>query len=537
MTDKTRREFLKTLGTTTTAVSLSTLPVPTLQQPPSVATAALRQQFGRLGFKPDSQLKQYSNNRVGVHIPYTEGNKSALTEWLNASDDRTITAEHDALRSITAQLPVSDLASGLASTAPIDEPDFIDEAIGVDAELTMSIPEPVDLAETPAVPEYSGLSGIIAGAFGFSLSASNEVAQDDAEPGTVAEARDVTGAPDTLVDAVDTSQITVAVIDTGLNTAGGSLLGSESRVLDASKNMLTGETVADQGVDAVADGQSHGSHVASTIAADPTDSTFNADYRGFLPSCDLLILKALGDDGSGSTAAIADAVTYAADQGADLLCMSLGSPLWSVQLDRALEYANGAGSIPFVAAGNNRSLPNPTPFINSPGDSKASIAVAAGEVRPASETRGGSFSAVGPDPGTTDASNGATEGTGPDIASTGVKLTALTPGTTGSLNEDTKSGTSMATPSAVGAAGLILAETGVSGREEMETRIEEYAKRAPRMGVEEAGAGWMHAEQIIDGTAPDQTQKEARNDEAGARDESWRALSRAYGRSIARRLL
>ena len=190
--------------------------------------------------------------------------------------------------------------------------------------------------------------------------------------------------------------------------------------------MQTGDTVTDQGVDAVGDGQGHGTHVASTIAARPPDTTLSADFRGFLPSCDLLVLKALDDDGSGSTADIARAVTYAADQGADLICMSLGSPLWSVELDRALAYATGAGAVPFVAAGNNRSLPNPTPYINTPADSPAAISIAAGEVRPAEKTRGGSFSAVGPDPGTADASDGETAGSGPALASTGVKLTALT---------------------------------------------------------------------------------------------------------------
>jgi len=295
--------------------------------------------------------------------------------------------------------------------------------------------------------------------------------------------------------------------------------------------------VTDQGVEAVADGQGHGSHVAASIAANPTDSQQSADFRGALPNGDLLVLKALGDNGSGSTSDIARAVTFAADEGADLICMSLGSPLWSVELDRALEYATGAGAIPWVAAGNNRSMPNPAPFINSPSDSPAAISVAAGEVRPPKETRGGSFSAVGPDPGTVDASSGATSGTGPDIASTGVKLTALTASTTGSLSETTLSGTSMATPMAVSCAGLLVAETGISDVDELRTRITEYAAAAPRMGVEEAGAGWMDAKAAIEEIDPEQDQAAARNDQAQARDQSWRGLSNAYGGQIGRFLL
>jgi subtilisin family serine protease len=187
-----------------------------------------------------------------------------------------------------------------------------------------------------------------------------------------------------------------------------------------------------------------------------------------------------------------------------------------------------------IAAGNNRSTPNPTPFVNSPGDMPTAITVAAGEARPPDKTRLGSFSAVGPDPGTADYSGGESSGVAPNIAAPGVKVTALVASETGTTSETTLSGTSMAAPCVTGGLGLLLAGTDVEQKHDpVLTRLTDYARPAPKAGVEEAGAGWLSVESMIDEINPEQPQADARTDSAQARDESWRSLSSSYGASVA----
>ncbi|TWT38706.1 Major intracellular serine protease precursor [Blastopirellula retiformator] len=61
----------------------------------------------------------------------------------------------------------------------------------------------------------------------------------------------------------------------------------------------------------------HGTHVASTIAG---------KHVGVAPRAKLYIAKALGDNGSGSDRAVANAIFWLIDQGVDIINMSLGSP-------------------------------------------------------------------------------------------------------------------------------------------------------------------------------------------------------------------
>jgi len=68
---------------------------------------------------------------------------------------------------------------------------------------------------------------------------------------------------------------------------------------------------------------SHGSHVAGTIAA--ADNGFGV--IGVAPEAKLCLVKVLGDGGSGSFANVAAGIMYAADQGVDVINMSLGGAL------------------------------------------------------------------------------------------------------------------------------------------------------------------------------------------------------------------
>jgi subtilisin len=94
------------------------------------------------------------------------------------------------------------------------------------------------------------------------------------------------------------------------------------------------------------DRDGHGTHVCGIIAA-------NGQISGVAPKCDLFMGKILGDDGSGQTSYIIDAVKYAMRLNVDILSMSLGThtqPEDSVL--QALQAASKAGTVIVVAAGN-----------------------------------------------------------------------------------------------------------------------------------------------------------------------------------------
>jgi serine protease len=133
--------------------------------------------------------------------------------------------------------------------------------------------------------------------------------------------------------------VVVAVIDSGVSTHLGDL--SPSR-------FLKGYNFVDRNAD-FEDDHGHGSHVAGTIGED-TDN--NKGVAGMAYNCRIMPLKVLSADGSGSTMAIAEAIVYAADNGANVINMSLGGGGYSEVLEDACKYAYGKGVTVVAAAGN-----------------------------------------------------------------------------------------------------------------------------------------------------------------------------------------
>jgi thermitase len=69
----------------------------------------------------------------------------------------------------------------------------------------------------------------------------------------------------------------------------------------------------------------------------------------------LVIGRVLGNDGSGTYAAIASGIRWAADQRAIIISMSLGGSSGSQALSDAIDYAAGKGCLIIAAAGNSNS--------------------------------------------------------------------------------------------------------------------------------------------------------------------------------------
>ncbi len=134
------------------------------------------------------------------------------------------------------------------------------------------------------------------------------------------------------------SGVTVAVIDTGI-----------SPVPDLKTTKLVkGYDFVNDRIEAF-DDAGHGTHVAGTIA----QSTNNAyGVAGIAYESSLMPLKVLASSGGGTVADIAEAIRFAADNGADVINMSLGGAGESKLMEEAITYAYQKGVVIVAAAGN-----------------------------------------------------------------------------------------------------------------------------------------------------------------------------------------
>jgi serine protease len=100
-----------------------------------------------------------------------------------------------------------------------------------------------------------------------------------------------------------------------------------------------------------ADGRrSHGTQIATIIAARAGNGIGGS---GVAPEADLMPIRVLEPDLSGSSRAIADGLRFAADHGADVANVSIAGPSPSRVLSRAIGYAVARGVTIVAAAGND----------------------------------------------------------------------------------------------------------------------------------------------------------------------------------------
>jgi thermitase len=100
------------------------------------------------------------------------------------------------------------------------------------------------------------------------------------------------------------------------------------------------------------DDNGHGTHVAGIAAAATNNDT---GIAGVSWGARIMPIKVLNSSGNGSFAEVAAGITWAADQGAQVINLSLGGSSPSSVLEDAVNYAYGKGIILVAAGGNSGS--------------------------------------------------------------------------------------------------------------------------------------------------------------------------------------
>ena len=134
--------------------------------------------------------------------------------------------------------------------------------------------------------------------------------------------------------------VVVAVIDTGVCLSHEDL---EGRVLDNGYDFVDND-------DDPEDVFGHGCSVAGIIAANIDNGV---GIAGFAPNSSILPVRVLGPSGSGSMADVAAGIVYAADNGADIINLSLGSMVGSQVTKDAVDHAIASGVTIIASAGNS----------------------------------------------------------------------------------------------------------------------------------------------------------------------------------------
>jgi major intracellular serine protease len=132
--------------------------------------------------------------------------------------------------------------------------------------------------------------------------------------------------------------VKIAVIDTGCDLDHP----------DLKENLLPGKNFISLNNEPH-DDNGHGTHVAGTIAAQNN----GCGMVGVAPKAKIIPVKALNNKGNGNLNNLIDAIIWSADNKADFITMSLGSPNGCRELEEAIIYANTKKSIVFCAAGNS----------------------------------------------------------------------------------------------------------------------------------------------------------------------------------------
>ena len=173
----------------------------------------------------------------------------------------------------------------------------------------------------------------------------------------------------------------VAVVDTGIQRNHADLDGK----VVAGYDYVDNDAAPD-------DGNGHGTHVAGTAAAETNNATGGA---GTCPECKLMPVRVLDNSGSGTLVGVANGVTYAADNGAKVINLSLGGG-GSLTLQDAVNYAWNKGAFLACAAGNSNTSSTASAYPGAYDNCFAVASTDAADARSSFSNYGGWVEAAGP---------------------------------------------------------------------------------------------------------------------------------------------
>jgi serine protease len=271
--------------------------------------------------------------------------------------------------------------------------------------------------------------------------------------------------------------VVVAVIDTGV-TQVPDLAGIE---------LVQGYNFVADGPDA-ADDHGHGTHVAGTIAQATNN---HMGVVGVAFGAKIMPLKVLAANGSGSMGAIAQAIRYAADHGAQVINMSLGGPFPVAAIRSAVKYANGKGVIVVAAAGNDG-----RGKVGYPAKYPEVLAVAATQF----DEKTTFYSNWGPEVGIAAPGGNVRVDQNGDGKPDGVLQNTVVPGNTSKTDYLLFMGTSMASPHVAGVAALLVG-AGVTRPEAVLELMTATARRPQSAGAGSGRVDDHHGAGIVDASA------------------------------------
>src|SRR6476469_9823488 len=305
----------------------------------------------------------------------------------------------------------------------------------------------------PVVPDITTPNGVYNSNYGYGLVNANAAVSQTLnrsslfpalpDLGGTKWALDVINAPEVWNQNITGNGIVVAVVDSGVDYTHADLDGNIWR----NAGEIAGNGIDDdrngyiddiRGWDFVAsdnnpmdlDLDGHGTHVAGAIAAERN----NFGITGIAYNAKIMPVRVLNTFGSGSPNNVAAGIRYAADNGANVINLSLKKDDDTFnQLTDAIQYANNKGSVVVMAAGNSSGIQPVYPAINANrwGIAAGSIDVSG---RMADSSNRSGFTPLD------------------YVVAPGVDIYSTTPYNT----YHTYSGTSMATPQVAGVAALVL---------------------------------------------------------------------------------
>jgi subtilisin len=257
---------------------------------------------------------------------------------------------------------------------------------------------------------------------------------------------DYVGGRYTLADGYDGVGIKVGIIDTGIDYNHAELSG----VYSGGWDFVNGDNDP-------MDDHLHGTHVAGTIAAQAD----GVGVVGLAPAVEIYAIKGFNAGGSGQTSDLIACVDWTTTHGMDVVNNSWGGG-HTVTLRRVFEASQAAGVIQVCAAGNNFGLGG----VSAPARYESTYAIGATDI----DGNLANFSDRGPQV---------------DFAAPGVDVNSCALGGGYSL----LSGTSMATPHAVGNVALLLAHGGLVDEDGDGHLFEEVRNRMAKVAIDRGDPG------------------------------------------------